>query len=132
MEIKGREIFKIGVISTGNSYKAEEGSRLHGKKYNLYQYLGTAFTVPQDSEFVQWRDKGQLYSVDFTEGQREVEDPNNQGVMIKVKSLQFTSCTSITQEKAMAEVESDLEYIKRKHDPARVTDAMLNAAANAV
>jgi hypothetical protein len=124
MEIKGRQVLKIKTISTGNKYNVEEGHPFFKQTYNLYQYNGTAFTVNTNDEFVQWRDNGELFSVDFNEGTRDREID---GQMVKVPTLQLVGCTSTKQEVAMARTESILNKIYKDAEVTEVSDELLAA-----
>jgi len=123
MEIKGRQVLKIKTISTSNKYNVEEGHPFHGQTYNLYQFNGIAFTVNSNDEFVQWRDGGELFSVDFVEGTREREID---GQMVKVPTLQLTGCTSTKQEISMARTENILNKIYRDVESTEVSDDVLS------
>ncbi len=127
MEIKGRDVLKIKTISKENKYKVDKEHKFFGQFYNLYQYNGTVFTVNANDEFVGWKDSGSLYSVNFTEGSREVTDAN--GVVVTVPTLQLVGCTNIAQETAMATAESKLNYISTKYDPAKVDESLLESLA---
>jgi len=122
MELKARQVLKIKQISTGNKYKVDEGHPFHGQEYNVYQYNGIAFTVNASDEFVNWRNAGKLFSVDFTEGtrQREVD-----GQMVDVPTIQLVGCTNIDQEVAMAKTESTLAKIYRDAETTVVTDDVI-------
>lgn len=124
MEIKGRQVLKIKTISSGNKYNVEEGHPFFGQTYNLYQFNGIAFTVNSKDEFVQWRDNGELFSVDFVEGSREREID---GQLVKVPTLQLVGCTSTKQEVAMARTESILNKIYRDAEVTEVNDELLAA-----
>jgi hypothetical protein len=124
MEIKGRQVLKIKTISSGNKYNVEEGHPFFGQTYNLYQFNGIAFTVNSKDEFVQWRDNGELFSVDFVEGSREREID---GQLVKVPTLQLVGCTSTKQEVAMARTESILNKIYKDAEVTEVNDELLAA-----
>lgn len=124
MEIKGRQVLKIKTISSGNKYNVEEGHPFFGQTYNLYQFNGIAFTVNSKDEFVQWRDNGELFSVDFVEGSREREVD---GQLVKVPTLQLVGCTSTKQEVAMARTESILNKIYKDAEVTEVNDELLAA-----
>ena len=125
MELKGRQVGKIKTISTGNKYNVEEGHAFYGQTYNLYQYNGIAFTVNSKDEFVQLKDSSKLFSVDFVEGTREREID---GQMVKVPTLQLTSCTSIDFEVSMAKTESILNKIYREAETAtEISEELLNS-----
>jgi hypothetical protein len=124
MEIKGRQVLKIKTISSGNKYNVEEGHPFFGQTYNLYQFNGIAFTVNSKDEFVQWRDNGELFSVDFVEGSREREID---GQLVKVPTLQLVGCTSTKQEVAMARTESILNKIYKDAEVSEVSDELLAA-----
>lgn len=123
MEIKGRDILKIAKISTGNKYDVEKDHKFSGKTYDVYQFRGIAFTVPTEHEFVAWRDSAKLYSVDFTEGERDVEI---KGEMVKVKTLQLLSCTNKDQEIEMARTEDILNKIYKEADVVAVEESYLD------
>jgi len=119
MELKGRQVGKIKLISTGNKYNVEEGHPFYGQTYNLYQFNGIAFTVNSNDEFVKLRDTNKLFSVDFVEGTREREID---GQLVKVPSLQLVSSTSIDFEVNMAKTESVLNKIYRDAETTEVSE----------
>jgi hypothetical protein len=128
MEIKSREVLKISQVQANKSYKEGTKPALEGKTFNLYQYNGIVFSVPSDNEFVQWRNDGKLYSVNFTESTRQVEDPKT-GAVITVPTLQLVGCTNIAQEKAMAETDAALNYIHTQFNPAKVSENLYESLA---
>jgi hypothetical protein len=119
MELKGRQVGKIKLISTGNKYNVEEGHPFYGQTYNLYQFNGIAFTVNSNDEFVTLRNTNKLFSADFVEGTREREID---GQMVKVPSLQLVSSTSIDFEVSMARTESVLNKIYRDAETTEVSE----------
>ena len=124
MEIKGRQVLKIKEVSVNNKYSVEEGHSLFGQTYNLYQYNGIVFTVNTKDEFVQWRNSGELFSVDFTEGTRDKEVD---GQFVKVQTLQLVGCTNLKQEVSMAKAEAVLARIYRDAETSEITDDLLAA-----
>lgn len=122
MELKGRQVLKIKTIATGKKYNVEEGHPFYGQTFNTYQYNGVAFTVKSDDDFVKWRDSGELFTVDFAEGTRDAEVD---GQMVKVPTLQLTSCTNIKQEVSMAQAEATLAKIYRDAEITEVNDELL-------
>jgi hypothetical protein len=127
MEIKGREVLKIKLLFADRPYDVEEGHRFYGQKYNTYTFDGKPFNVNTNDEFVQWRDSGILYSVDFKPAtyQKEVE-----GVMQTFESLQLLTCTNRKQEIAMAETEKVLNRLYRDVETTEVNDEVLNGLLN--
>lgn len=122
MELQARQVLKIKQISTGRKYNVEEGHPFYGQEFNTYQYNGIAFTVNANDEFVNWRNAGKLYSVDFKEGTREREVD---GQMVEVPTLQLVGCTNIDQEVAMAKTENVLAKIYRDAESTEITDDVL-------
>ena len=90
----------------------------------MYQFNGTAFTVNSEDEFAQWKDNAKLYSVTFTEGTRDREID---GQLVKVPTLQLTSCTSVDQEISMAKTEKILQDIFKDEPAEKVSESLLNA-----
>lgn len=127
MELKARQVLKIKTIATGKKYDVEEGHSLHGQTYNLYQYEGIVFTVNSNDDFVNWRDAGTLFSVDFQEGTRDKEVD---GQMVKVKTLQLTGCTNINQEISMAKAEATLTKIYRDAETTEISDDVMSELLN--
>lgn len=124
MEIKGRDVLKISQVQTGKKYKDGTKPAQEGKTFNLYQYNGIVFSVPSDNEFVSWRASGSLYSANFNESTREVTDPTT-GVVVTVPTLQLVGCTNVAQERAMATIEADLNFIHTQYNPAKVDETLL-------
>jgi hypothetical protein len=123
MELKGRQVLKIKTISTGNKYKVDEGHPFYGQTFNIYQYDGKVFNVKSTDEFVEWRDKGILFSVDFKETSYEKEVD---GQMTTIQSLALLNCTNVNQEVAMAKTESILNRIYRDVETVEVDDDVLS------
>lgn len=127
MELKARQVLKIKTISTGNKYNVEEGHPFHGQTYNLYQFDGIAFTVNSNDDFVNWRNSGQLFSVDFKEGTRDREID---GQLVKVPTLQLVGCTNINQEVSMAKAEAVLTKIYRDAETTEISDDVMSELLN--
>lgn len=127
MKLKGREVLDIALIDTKDYdvKKTKEGSRNHGKKYNIYTYNGIPFTVNSEHEFAKWREEGILYSATFE--QQELEQKDDKGLPLEPKKvLRLLGCTNIRAEIAMAEAESDIDYALNKHKPEMVNNTLLN------
>jgi len=127
MELKARQVLKIKTISTGNKYNVEEGHPFYGQTYNLYQFDGIAFTVNSNDDFVNWRNSGQLFSVDFKEGTRDREID---GQLVKVPTLQLVGCTNINQEVSMAKAEAVLTKIYRDAETTEISDDVMSELLN--
>jgi hypothetical protein len=119
IELKGREIFKIKAIASGQNLPYAKDSKLAGQTFNQYLYNGIVFTANVADDFVTWKNNGKLYSVDLLPGTYV----NDEGET--VKSLQLAGCTNMDQEKSMAQVEADLNKIYRDASPVEVSEDLL-------
>jgi len=125
IELKGREIFKIKAVASGQNLPYSKDSKLAGQTYNQYTHNGIVFTANSADDFVTWKNSGKLYSVDLKPGTYVNADGET------VNSLQLVACTNMDQEKSMAQVESDLNKIYRDASPVTVTDDFINSLQNA-
>ena len=125
LEIKGREIYKIRPVAhlQNKKYDVEEGHPFYGQTYNTYTFQGKTFNVNSNDEFVQWRDSGKLFSVDFKETTYEKEID---GELKTIESLVMLSCTSSAQEIAMARTEDLLNRIYRGAEITEVNDDVMS------
>lgn len=105
----------------------EEGHPFHGQSYNTYTLDGKPFNVNSKDEFVQWRDKGILFSVNFKESTYEKEVD---GEMKTLDSLIMLSCTNTQQELSMANTERLLKRIYNDAEATPVDDEVMNELLN--
>jgi hypothetical protein len=100
--LKGEQCDDITCISTDNLYKTGQRKE-DGKKYNLYKYNGTAFTVESTSPFCDAQANGKLAQVKFIQAElsKTVSIFNektkmDEDTIIQVPTLEFDS--SVTME----------------------------------
>ena len=94
-EIKGREVLSVYCFnSEGLPYKVEKEHKMHGQKYNLYQFDGKVFIANQNDPFVKAQSKGEVYSIKLS--------INDDG------QLSLAGWTSIAGEINMAKTEATL------------------------
>ena len=93
IKLRDEEALDIKHLESGLPYKAD--SKLKGKTYSRFRYLGVIFTVPDTDSFVADFLKGKVYSVTLIEGTRTVIDKD--GTEVSTRDIQFDSHISSAQ-----------------------------------
>lgn len=111
MEIKGRQVLKVRLISEGHDYDKE--SKMKDEKYNRYVYNGKVFICNAKDPFVKVQKAGKLYSVEL--------DANEEG------QLSMVGWTSTDEEITMAKTEATLLSFSASLADAQLDDATVEA-----
>lgn len=128
IQLEGAEVGKITLLKKALPYK--NGQRAKDKKtYNQYRYNGIVFNVESDNKFCMLFDSEELYSVEFIDGTREVEEIDSEGVttMKSVRTLEFDNCQSLNQAEKLANGEVRIKRIYKTLDAAPVTESLLES-----
>jgi hypothetical protein len=128
IQLEGSEVGKITLLKKELLYK--NGQRAKDKKtYNQYRYNGIVFNVESDNKFCNLFDAEELYSVEFINGTREVEEIDSEGIvtMKSVKTLEFDNCQSVNQAEKLANSEVKIKRIYKSLDALPVTESLFNS-----
>jgi hypothetical protein len=131
IQLEGTQVGKITLLRANLPYK--NGQRAKDKKtYNQYRYNGTVFNVDSENKFCKLYETEELYSVEFIEGQRDVETVDADGETTKqtVRTLEFDNCQSIDQAKKLVSNEVEIKKIYKSLETAPLTEETLNALMN--
>ncbi len=93
IKLREEDVLDIKHLESGLAYRTD--SKLKGKTYSRFRYLGVIFTVPDTDSFVADFLKGKVYSVTLLDGTRSVTDSS--GTEVPTRDIQFDSHVSSSQ-----------------------------------
>jgi hypothetical protein len=128
LTVTENSVLGIRKKSTGK-YDVDEKHPFYNQSFNRYTLNGVMFTVNQSDEFVECKEKKELFSAKFKIGQRQVEDSKT-GEMLTKTTYELIGFTTKDEELGMGETVAKLKKIYRDAETKEVNEDVLNQLLN--